>query len=113
LLQRAANLGEKIEIADLLSMAREVSPQVEAFMAAKAAWDAEAKGALVDSGAEVAAKWFNKFGLSAEYAPEVNFGLAALFIAHQRLEVRAELRKMADEMKAARVAKPEPEKKAA
>lgn len=67
---------------------------------------------LVDGGAECAVKYLNAAGISAEYLPEIKFGLAALAILNARVSLVSELRKMAEEDKKAKVTD-QAEKKAA
>lgn len=68
---------------------------------------------LIDGAAECAVKYLNISGISAEYAPELKLGLAALAIVSSRQELAATLRKMAEDAKKAAAAKPSEEKKAA
>jgi hypothetical protein len=105
LVQQAANLLEKWDGETLMVEARKVSARVAEFVQARLAWNAEAKTMLVDGGAECAVKYLNLSGISAEYLPEIKFGLAALSIVNSRQTLVAELRKMAEEEKAAK--KPE------
>lgn len=112
LVSQGANLLEKWDGESLILEARKVSPRVEEFVKARVAWNAEAKGMLVDGGAECAVKYLNAAGISAEYLPEIKFGLAALAILNARVSLVSELRKMAEEDKKAKVTD-QAEKKAA
>lgn len=53
-------------------------------------WDQKAKAGVIVGGGQVIAKWLNKFGLSAEYAPEVTLatGLVALYRSDSRLDAK-------------------------
>lgn len=52
---------------------------------------------VVDGGAEVAVKYLNLAGISAEYCPEMKLGLGVLVIMSTRQTLVTELRKMAEE----------------
>ena len=99
LIAQAANLIEKWDGETLVAEARKVSEAVAKFCESRCAWNAEAKLMLVDGAAECAVKYLNLSGVSAEYLPEIKFGLAALSIVNARQTLLTELRKMADEAK--------------
>jgi hypothetical protein len=52
----------------------------------------------------------NKFGVSAEYAPEVALGIALASIAASHLSIKSELQKLAAELAAQRKAADEKKK---
>lgn len=106
LLAQAANLVEKWDGASLVEEAGKVSDAVAKFVAGRVAWNAEAKTMLVDGAAECSVKYLNLSGVSAEYLPEIKFGLAALSIVSARQSLVSELRKMAAEARAAKPAAP-------
>lgn len=100
LIRQAADLIEKWDGSSLVEEAEKVSEVVAKFVAARVAWNAEAKAMAVDGGAECAVKYLNLTGVSAEYAPELKFGLGVLAIVSARQSLVTELRKMASEEKA-------------
>jgi hypothetical protein len=102
LVVQAANLAEKWGGDNLIEEAAKVSDTVRDFIRANVAWNAEAKAMLVDGAAECAVKYLNLTGISAEYAPELKFGLGALAIVSARQSLVSELRKMAAEEAARR-----------
>lgn len=53
----------------------------------------------MSGGSALIAKYLNKFGVSAEYQPEIEVGVAALAIMQSRASLREELRVMAKELK--------------
>lgn len=59
------------------------------------AWNTTAKKALEMSSAQVAAKYLNKTGVSAEYQPEVTFVTSALAVASGYLMVGKRLEEFA------------------
>lgn len=102
LCRQAADLAEKWDGDNLIAEAAKVSDVVAKFVAARVAWQAETKTMAVDGAAECAVKYLNLTGVSAEYLPELKFGLAALAIISARQSLVSELRKMAAEEKAAK-----------
>lgn len=112
LIRQAADLIEKWDGESLVEEARKISDTVAQFVAARVAWNAEAKAMAVDGGADCAVKYLNLSGVSAEYAPELKFGLGVLAIVSARQSLVSELRKMQAAEKASK-AKPKEEAKAA
>ena len=104
LVAKTCELLEKWDGESLMAEARKVSPRVAEFLAPRLPWDGSAKSMLVDGGAECAVKYLNAANISAEYAPEIKTGLAALSILYARQSLVAELRKMADEEQARKTA---------
>ncbi len=88
---------EKKDMRGLKELAGQVSPEAVALVERKGGWDEAAKVTVVQSGSEVAAKWANKFGISAEYAPEVALTIAGVAIWSSRESLVDELRKLAAE----------------
>ena len=67
----------------------------------KGGWPEAAKATLVSGGAKLIAKYLNRFGVSAEYQPEIEVGVAALAILQSRAALANELKALALELKAA------------
>jgi hypothetical protein len=101
LLETVVPLIEKADVRSLVEEAAKVSAACAELIGKKAFWNVAAKAALIQSGAEMFAKWMNKFGVSAEYAPEISFALAACSIWAGRQLLVDEIRKLAAEKKAA------------
>jgi hypothetical protein len=80
---------------------------------AEAKWSASAKKGLEVSTAQVAAKWLNKAGISAEYQPEVTFltALGRVLGGHALLLRRLDKLIALANVQPAKPAKPEEEKK--
>jgi len=112
--QQSADFVEVRNVKSLCETAKEISPKALELVKEKGKWNVPAKVTLVDAGAETTAKWLNKFGVSAEYAPEVKLGGAIVAIISGQWMLKGELEKIAAEVKAeiakAKAAKPEAEK---
>lgn len=93
---------ETMRIDSLKSAAAKISPECVALVSSKAPWNPAAKTTLVTSGAQVGAKWLNRFGISADNAPEVAFGIAAASILVGDWILSRELAKLGAEAKAER-----------
>lgn len=65
--------AEKLALAQLRAEAAKLSPGAEKLVAEKGRWNPVAVAALQEGGAQVSAKYLNRTGVSAEYAPEVQF----------------------------------------
>lgn len=73
------------------------------------AWPQKSKLILAKTGANVGAKWLNRFGISAAYKDEVNFGAASLIILRHESALNRRLDKLiAAAEKAAVAASPAP-----
>ena len=98
-LSQAVNLVEKADVASLAEEAGKIHTRCAELVTRKGGWPEAAKATLVTGGASLCAKYLNRFGVSAEYQPEIEVGVAALAIMQSRASLREELRVMAKEMK--------------
>lgn len=83
----------------LAKAAADISPAAEKLVADQGGWNPVARTALVEGGAACAAKYLNEAGISAEYAPEVQLGIALASIIGGHMMILQELRAMAVEKK--------------
>lgn len=86
-------------MSSLADEAGKIHPKCGELVRQKGHWPEAAKATLVSGGAALCAKYLNKFGVSAEYQPEIEVGIAALAIMQSRASLREELRAMAKEIK--------------
>jgi len=93
---------ERKDVESLKKVALEISPEALPIVEAKAPWSEESKAILIQSGSSCAAKWFNKWGVSAEYSDELCLAGALTAIGAGHLAVKSELQKIAAELKAER-----------
>lgn len=82
-------------MAGLRREAEKISPLAVKLVDTKAGWSEPVKTLLVESGSAVAAKWMNRFGISAEYAPEVTLGTAICSLWASRAALMGELKTLA------------------
>jgi hypothetical protein len=75
--------------------AAEIAPELVRLVEREASWPAAAKAALIQALPACTAKWLNKWGVDAEYAPEVAIAGAAVAIAGHSALVDAELTRQA------------------
>lgn len=111
-LSQAINLIEKADVSSLAEEAGKIHPRCADLVQRKGLWPEAAKATLVSGGSALCAKYLNRFGVSAEYQPEIEVGVAALAIMQSRSSLREELKLMAAELKA-EVAKAAAQSKAA
>lgn len=105
-------VAEKLAKGALTRAAAKISPAAEKLVAEQGGWNPVAVAALKESGAALGAKWMNAAGVSAEYAPEVQFGVALASIVGGHLMLLEEIKKLAAEKRSAIdvTAKVEPQK---
>lgn len=92
-----AELIPAIERADVESIAKKaakISPELVAVVKTDAAWSAPAKASLETTAPQVAAKWLNAAGISADNAGEVILGVAILSIVTSRQLLLGKLKEM-------------------
>lgn len=106
---------ERADVDALKREAEKISPLAVKLVGEKAGWSEPVKALLEQSAGECAAKWMNKLGVSAEYAPEVTLGTALCSLWATRSALLTELRALAEEVKKEREKTPAPaaERKAA
>lgn len=97
LFDQCAPVAEKLARGSLASAAAEISPAAEKLVAEQGGWNPVAMAALKESGSALGAKWMNAAGISAEYAPEVQFGVALVSIVGGHLMLLEEIKKLAAE----------------
>jgi hypothetical protein len=85
-------------------LAGEISPRAVEIVRAQGGWPKPAKVTLIESASACGAKWMNRFGVSAEYAPEVALGVALVAIQTSRMMLFSELTKLRDELRAEKAA---------
>lgn len=107
LVSQLVKVVERWDSETLIEEARKINDACAEFVRQNVAWNAEARGILIEGGAECVVKYLNLTGISAEYAPEIKVGIAALSIIYARQTLVAELRAMAAEVKAKTAKKPE------
>jgi hypothetical protein len=100
-LQQAADLTEKADVSSLAKEAEKISARCGDLVREKGLWPAAAKATLVSGGAKLCAKYLNKFGVSAEYQPEIEVAIAGMAIWQARASLLTEIRAMAAEIKKA------------
>ena len=97
LLAQIVPLWEAHDVATLSDLAARLGPQALALVQAKARWPVASKIAIIDGGAAVAAKYLNKFSISAEYQPEVTLGIAVCSVVWGRLQLMNDLKALVAE----------------
>lgn len=95
LLEAIVPAAEKLALAQLRAEAVKLSPAAERLVAEKGRWGEVAVAALKEGGAALGAKYMNLTGISAEYAPEVQFGAAVASVLVGHLTLLEELRALA------------------
>lgn len=90
-------IAEAVDRADLAAEAAAISPAAAQLVASKGGWNPLAKSALVEGGAATSAKYLNLTGISAEYAPELQLGIALASIFGGRMMLLQEIRALARE----------------
>jgi uncharacterized membrane protein YqgA involved in biofilm formation len=93
---------EKWDVNSLRKIAIEISPEAVATVEKSAPWNEAVKLTLIESSSSCSAKYANKIGLSAEYAPEVTLSIALGSVLASHLSISSELQQLAAEMKAER-----------
>ena len=101
LLDQCVPVVEKLAKQSLATEAAKISPAAEKLVAEQGGWNPVARTALQESGAALGAKLMNQAGISAEYAPEVQFGLALASILGGHMMLLAELKALAVEKRGA------------
>lgn len=102
LLREAVTLCERGDVSTLAKKALEISPACAELVRTEGGWPEAGKAAVVSGGSKTVAKYLNKFGVSAEYAPEIELGAGLLAILASRHALMGKLDEMAKAAKAER-----------